>query len=199
MLRVTFTNDSALPIAAGANAQVRADNPALELAQSEFQLPAIEPRRSHTLEIPVIARADGDALSSALTVEFKNARRLGILRETVRYPVANAYRVRLLSTPNLAGLHQAGTFRLEYEITKMSADEARPAALQIMVRGVGAARERLRVATGADGAVYLPPLKRGQAFKFVVPVNVTTANDGGELEFELQAAGQPVIIRRAKF
>ncbi len=176
--------------------KLRSDASVVELEQTEFNVGQLNPGEETTLEFSVIGRSSEFSTQLPLNFEAVNTtgRRVGLLELAPSVNIRNDYKVKI--TADRSALKQAGTVRLMYELSNIQSDRLFK-GMQMKVQFINT--DATNFVVMGPNPQYLTPLETRQSLRFVVPVMVKSANDGGIVELTVYEDGVPVVIHRAQF
>lgn len=197
VLKIKAKNNGNVAFAAGAPVLFSSKPELLEITRAEAILGALPSGGEQVLEFAAIARKSGTSI--ALPVVFQalagpERRRVGLLDETRDIPLANDYRIEILTS--LDNLRKPGVTRVEYRITNVG-ERAAPKGLQLKSIVNGESADNFSVV--GPNPQYLSPIPAGKSSKFVVPLMSKDPNSGGQLELQVQEDGRTVVIHRKDF
>jgi hypothetical protein len=197
VIKLKAKNNGNVALSAGAQVLFNSKPDLLEITREQALMSALSPGGEQVLEFAAIARKSGSSI--AIPVVFQalqgaDRRRIGLLDETREIPLANDYRIEILTA--LENLRKPGVTRVEYRITNVG-ERAAPKGLQLKLAVNGDASANFS-AVGPNPQ-YLSPLSAGKSSKFVMPVMSREVNLGGQLELQVQENGRTVVVHRKDF
>ena len=168
----------------------------LEVIKGDAKATSLASGSESLVEFTVIARTPLDfaQVPLAFSVNGQSGRRVGMLASNVSLPVANDYRVRIVS-PHV-GLRSTGINRLEYHLRNVGS-RLLYKGLQLEVKVLGENAENFAVL--GPKPQYLTPLDRGGEIYFTIPVLSRSANSGGVLELSVFEDGRLTVVHRLQF
>jgi len=195
-VRLLVRNRSETPTNPGLGLRIASPSEKLEILTSEVNAGVLAPGASGVFEFRVIAHTGGNTLQVPITFGaiLGGGRRVGLLETNKAYPVRNDFRV--LPTSDLSTLRNKGVTRVSYKITNIgSTDQFK--GLQLKVSVLGPNRDKFQVV--GPNPQFLPPMDRGIATTFVVPLLAKEKNTGGKVQIEIQEDGKTVVVHQAAF
>ncbi len=194
-VKVKVSNVSSAPISGPVSVELRAESTKVELLDTRASLATLEAGESRVVEFRVIGRSelDSENLPFAVQVADGSRKRVAARDFTGAVPVINDYRVKVAG---VAGGIKAGVSRIQYVVRNVSS-RLLFSSLELHARLLDSqGAVRTDVTWIGFNPQYLLPLERGEQARFVVPVFLKSAVEGGTIELEVRENGVPVVIHR---
>lgn len=196
-LKVKVSNVSSAPISGPIAVELRADSTKVELLDTRAALATLEAGESRVVEFRVIGRTELDSENLPFAVQVTDGSRKRVVARdfTGAVPVINDYRVKVAS---VSGAFKEGVSRIQY-VVRNASSRLLFSSLELHARMLDASGAvRSDVTWIGFNPQYLMPLERGEQARFVVPVFLKSAAQGGSIELEVRENGVPVVIHRTR-